>query len=95
MADSILTLNAMAGAKGQKILTNADSPYGYTGLIVGGITSNAGVLLAGKQYNKLSNSELDDYTAREFSSGGTLDVVWSVSNTITIPGGTSIIIYFG
>ena len=94
MADSILTLNAMAGAKGQKTLTNADSPYSYDGLIIGGITSTAGITLDAAQYNKLQNSELSDYSGREFNSSGNLDVTWSIKNEITIPSG-SITIYFG
>jgi hypothetical protein len=94
MADSILTLNAMAGAKGQKTLTSSDSPYSYAGLIIGGVTSTASILLDAKQYNQSQNPELEAFNDREFSSSGTLDVTWSINNVITIPSG-SITIYFG
>lgn len=92
--EELFTSMAVAGAGGQRTLTNADSPYTYKGVITGGKTTTAGILLSGKQQIGKQNTEATPYVNREFDSSGLFDAVWSNTNIITIPSG-SVTIYFG
>lgn len=94
-ANKDVSLAAMAGARGQLKLTNAESPYTYNALISGGLTTDTGILLDASQFVGGDNTEAADFVSREFSSTGLFDPTWSMDNVITIPVGKSIIIYFG
>jgi len=88
-----ISLQGMAGSHGFKVLTNVDSPYSYTDLIIGGVTSDPGILINGTQIS--DNLEAADLVAYEIASNGVYDPLWTRNNVITIPGGTSIKIIFG
>ena len=87
-------LNAVSGAGGWLILTDADSPKSIDSLVIGVRTSDEGVTVSGVQITE--NTEADiTFTDVEITSTGQFEPLWSRETVITIPTDATVKVFLG